>query len=288
MMLREGRMRHIGFIISCLLISIQVFCEEKPKLTDYKRNVYSQFGEDGIIEKIFEIIGPASKIAIEFGATEGFFCSNTANLWTKGTGWKGILIEANKSYFDQLVTNVAPYPCIPIHQMIGVDASDSLEATLKNAGIGDTQVDFLSIDIDGNDYYVLKSLDSLHPRLISCEYNVSIPAHLDVYPQYNNYIGCSVAALERIAAEKGYTLIALTDTNCFFLVNEELHKFADFDIDREHLKITKYTFHVISDYSGKHLIIAESGFTNAWGWAGASSESCNGDIVVVPGTIIRN
>ena len=64
------------------------------RLSEHASNTYSQFGEDGIIEKIFQIIGVNSKVCIEFGAWDGFYLSNTANLWTNG--WKGILIEAEQ------------------------------------------------------------------------------------------------------------------------------------------------------------------------------------------------
>ena len=79
------------------------------KLSDFGHNVHSQFGEDGIIEKVFQILGTTSKRCIEFGAWDGFHLSNTANLWTKG--WAGVLIEANSAKYRELVKNVQPYNC---------------------------------------------------------------------------------------------------------------------------------------------------------------------------------
>ena len=67
--------------------------EATKLLAQHGQNVFSQFGEDGIIARIFEIIGLQSKACIEFGAWDGFHMSNTANLWTKG--WKGVLIEGH-------------------------------------------------------------------------------------------------------------------------------------------------------------------------------------------------
>ena len=271
-----------------VLISVTGICNQKLKLTEYKENIYSQYGEDGIIQKIFEIIGARSKIAVEFGAADGFWFSNTANLWTKDSEWKAILIEADDQKFEELKKNIAPYSCIPIHKSVGISSYNSLEAILNEIGFQET-IDLLSIDIDGNDYYIFNSLQKIRPRLIISEYNPSIPAHLDVYSDYDTYVGCSVAALQRIANQKGYTLIAITNTNCFFVVNEELHLFKDYEIDREHLRIDRYISYIINDYSGQYKIIASSDFMDPWGWNGNPSPyHYHGDITTFSNTIHRD
>lgn len=243
---------------------------QKPKLADYKKNIFSQFGEDGIIEKIFEIIGTTSKVVIEFGAYEGFSFSNTANLWTKDVAWKGILIEADEGLFKQLVKNVASYNCVPIHCTVGINNNDCLETILKAYGLN-AHIDLLSIDIDGDDYHIFKGLKELRPRIIICEYNPSIPAHFDLHSKYGGKTGCSVAALQRIAAEKHYSLVAITDTNCFFVCDEELSKFNDYDIDREHIRIDRYIAYIISDYESCYKVIATPDFRDPWGWGGRPS-----------------
>jgi hypothetical protein len=169
--------------IAALLTLIPLFIFASPKLADHGYNVYSQFGEDGIIQKIFERIGTTSKVAIEFGASDGFSCSNTANLWVHDPAWTGILIEPQQNLFAQLVQNVAPYHCIAIRQAVGVGAHDSLESLLREKNLTDP-IDLLSIDVDGNDYHIFQSLQQIKPRLIICEYNPSIPAHLDIYSHY--------------------------------------------------------------------------------------------------------
>ena len=266
-------------IFYMILFSISMSAEIiKPKLSDYKKNIYSQFGEDGIIEKIFEIIGTTSKVVIEFGAADGFSCSNTANLWTKNNGWKGILIEADVNLFNKVVANVAAYNCIKLNKKVGIHLTDSLEEILKQENINDP-IDLLSIDIDGNDYYIFQSLKQLRPRIIICEYNVSIPAYLDVYPDYNNHIGCSVAALQRIAKEKNYTLVSITEGNCIFIVNEELPKFSVYDIHPEHMHINKYVSYIINDYKSDYKVINSKNHIDAWGWSGRQSmQNLNGDL----------
>ncbi|HSX26194.1 MAG TPA: hypothetical protein VLE89_04215 [Chlamydiales bacterium] len=268
-----------------IAISSPLFC--KPKLSDYQKNIYSQFGEDGIIEKIFELIGTTSKIAIEFGAADGFECSNTANFWAKDSSWLGVLIESDVERFDKLVRNTASYSCIRINKKIGISEQDSLEAVLEPLKIGD-QIDLLSIDIDGNDFYIMQSLEVLRPRVIVCEYNVSMPAHLDIYPEPGNYLGCSVAALQRVASEKGYSLVAITVTNCIFVRNDEFPKFSDFDTDREHIRIDDYICYVISDYAGSYHVIGRNDYKHAWGWSQKpSTYPCYGSICHIPSQVTK-
>lgn len=226
------------------------------KLSDFSNNIYSQFGEDGIIAKIYEIIGYENKTCIEFGAWDGFHLSNTANLWTKG--WQGILIEADKEKYTQLVDNTKEYECICIHAFVGIRGKDSLEAMLSENKINFNAIDLISIDIDSNDYYVFNSINQLRPRVIICEYNPTIPPELDVYPEEGSNIGCSAFALVRIAETKGYRLVAVTDTNCFFVKKELIYLFRDFLIDLKELKIDKYLTYVATSYAGDYVIMSAS------------------------------
>ena len=223
---------------------------KKAKLSDFREDLFSQIGEDGIIAKIFEIIGPRSNVCIEFGAWDGFFLSNTAALWT--IGWKGILIEADQARFRQLVANTQPYNCICLNAYVGIGEEDSLEALLQKYDLTGP-VDLLSIDVDGNDYYIFASLTHLRPRVIVVEYNPSMPAEIDIYPEYDNSVGCSPAALVRVARSKGYQLIAMTEYNAFFVVNEEYDKFADYETELKEIKFDCYVNYLISTHNGEYF-----------------------------------
>ena len=225
--------------------------KERKRLIDYGSNRHSQFGEDGIIEKIFEIIGVRSKVCVEFGAWDGFHLSNTANLWTNG--WKGVLIEGHSGRFRQLTANVKDYSCVCIHAYVSRDGDNRLEALLANRQIA-PEIDLLSIDIDGNDYYIIESLGALRPRLIVCEYNPTIPADIDMYAEYGNYFGASVTALERMARSKSYRLVALTDTNCFFVLEEDFHKFSGYETRLQEIRIDSSLIHVITAYNGDYVL----------------------------------
>jgi hypothetical protein len=235
-------------------------------LHEYKKNIFSQYGEDGIIEKIFEIIGIHSNICIEFGAWDGIHYSNTANLWKNG--WQAILIEMNPDRFKELRNNTEGFNCICINEKVGIDLGGTLESLISMVHFDKTKgVDFLSIDIDGDDYYILKSLTHLRPRVICCEYNPTIPLHLNLLPDKNNYFGCSAKSLIALAEEKKYHLVAMSDTNCFFVASEELQNFSDYQTNTIELFDPKYLTFLYNGYDGKVVfsqkpIYGYRGFSN--------------------------
>ena len=238
---------------------------ERKRLADFASNHHSQFGEDGIIDKIFEIIGTCSKVSVEFGAWDGFHLSNTANLWTNG--WKGVLIEGHPERFRQLTTNVRDYSCVCIHAYVSRDGDNRLEALLSRHGVA-PDIDLLSIDIDGNDYYIVESLETLRPRLIVCEYNPTIPAELDLYAEYGNYFGASVTALERIARTKSYRLVALTDTNCFFVLEEDFHRFSGYETRLSRIRVDSSLIHVMTAYNGDYVVSRQGPYGLNFPYAG--------------------
>jgi len=222
----------------------------KPKISDFKFNIHSQFGEDGIIEKIFKIIGTKSKISVEFGACDGFLLSNTANLWTKD--WQGILIEMDRKLYKSNLDKVKKYNCIFLNKKVTSDGANTIENILKKENIN--QVDFLSIDIDSDDYYIFNSLTWLKPRLISCEFNPTIPAHLELLPQKDSFFGCSVLSLVKLAESKGYKLVTTTDTNCFFVREQDISRFSDFDTSLESNFINKRITYLMTGYAGDFVM----------------------------------
>jgi hypothetical protein len=226
-------------------------CPAKPLLTDHSYNKYSQNGEDGVIETIFGAIGTVSKICIEFGAWDGFHFSNTANLWTQG--WKGVLIEGDRHRFQELRANTRSYDCVCMNAYVTRDGGARLEALLEQSDIG-YAVDLLSIDIDGDDYYILQSLERLRPRVIICEYNPTIPAEIDLYAEYGSDFGSSVTALTRVAGDKGYELVALTDTNCVFVVRDEAAKLSNFETRQEHIRRNSQLVYLLTSYKGDYAI----------------------------------
>ncbi len=227
------------------------------KLLDYAHNVHSQNGEDGIISKIFEIIEPESRVAIEFGAWDGFHLSNTANLW-KGQGWRGVLIEGERDRFEELLRRTQGCDVKGLCAFVGVGREDSLEAILTGAGL-ELKADLLSIDIDGDDLHILASLERLRPQVIVCEYNPHIPYFIDMYAEKGQRFGASVAALCRVAGGLGYRLVALTRTNAFFVLEKLYGRFTDFETSVEQLALWDNVSFVIQDYDGNYVIARPPG-----------------------------
>ena len=221
------------------------------KLIDYSYNTYSQFGEDGIIEKIFKIIGINSGLCVEFGAWDGFHMSNTANLWSNS--WKGVLIEGNRRRYKKLVKNVSAHDCSCICAFVQSSGGSSLESLLQKADITE-QIDLLSIDIDGNDYYIFDSLKTIRPRVVICEHNPTIPAEIDLVAEENNYFGCSVSALNRVGEGKGYKLVAITETNSFFVLQEYFDLFTKYETCLVKIKNDRYVNYFITNYSGEYVL----------------------------------
>jgi hypothetical protein len=221
------------------------------RLSDAARNVYSQFGEDGIIERVFEILGVTSRVCVEFGAWDGFHLSNTAWLWTRG--WRGILIESDPEKYAALVQNVRGCECTCIHAEVGWEGERALGALLKARGLTDP-IDFLSIDVDGDDYHVFAGMEDLRPRVVCCEYNPTIPARMELVPEPGNYFGCSARSLVKLAESKRYRLIAMTDTNCFFVVEEEADRFDGYETSLDALATDRHVTYLITGYDGDFVL----------------------------------
>jgi len=220
----------------------------KSRLIDYAKNVYSQFGEDGIIEKIFSIIKPANKLCVEFGAWDGEYLSNTANLW-KNKNWNAVLIEADEERIKSVEQNSR---VLPICAKIGYDnQKNSIDFILRKHNILE-QVDFMSIDIDGDDYWIFEQL-VYHPNVICIEYNPTIPFWIDCVQEPGQIFGASLAALNRLAKLKGYFLAAVTDSNLFFIRNDYKHLFKKFDLDVANIACYTHYISMITTYDGKYL-----------------------------------
>jgi len=186
-------------------------------LADHEEQVYSQCGEDGVLRRIFETIGSGDRYFVEFGAWDGCHFSNTANLRIHH-GWQGLLMEGSDRADGAIV------------QREFVSA-ENVEALFDKHGVPE-RIDLLSIDIDGNDYWVWKAIERYSARVVVVEYNIFF--ELDeprtmrydadhIWDETQNH-GASLAALQKLGREKGYTLVH-TDSwapNAFFVLDSEL------------------------------------------------------------------
>lgn len=196
--------------------------------------VYSQNGEDGLLLYIFSKIGTTNRRFVEFGIGGGIEC-NTANL-SINHGWNGLLIDGDKNNVRRAKYYYHSRPEIKPSQVRIVQSfvtAKNINRLLSDNGIKG-EIDLLSIDIDGNDYWVWKAIDDVRPRVVVIEYNASLCPDTSLTIKYDPqfsvpkkyprfwYHGASLAALAKLGNSKGYVLVGAdsTGTNAFFVLRE--------------------------------------------------------------------
>lgn len=170
--------------------------------------LHSQSGEEGIIAAIFDAIGTTNRYAIEFGAGDGFTNSNTRSL--RQEGWGGLMLEADPQHASSMVKT----------EFVTAENVDGL---LTKHGAPQSP-DLISIDVDGNDWWIWKAL-ARTPRVVVIEFNRMWPeseAMTILYdPEFRHdgtdYHGASLGALRKLGRKKGYTLVGHRGVNLFFV-----------------------------------------------------------------------
>lgn len=196
-------------------------------LLTFGRNVTSEHGEDGIIERVFDIIGKESGWCVELGALNGVHGSNVWHL-IKDLHWSGVLIEADDTYFEKLqreYTDNRGVECV--HAFVSFEGSQSLDTLLAQTTLPHT-FDLFSLDVDGNEYHMWESMVQYRPRVMVVEFNPSIPNDVSfIQPRdLRVFQGSSLRALTVLAKNKGYELIATNETNAFFVLTTLFPKFG--------------------------------------------------------------
>lgn len=184
-------------------------------LSQFEKKVFSQNGEDGVLEKIFDLIGTQSKFYVEFGVEDGSEC-NTRYL-REHHHFSGVMM-------DMKYEN----PSLQLYrEVIDAENINDLFAFYKVP----YEFDLLSIDIDSNDFYVWKSIQ-YQPRVVIIEYNPNHPPLADKVVVYDprhlwdetTYYGATIVAMYRLGRSKGYSLIYADNNgvNLFFLRDDIL------------------------------------------------------------------
>ncbi len=206
----------------------ELFREKKiTRLQDAEFKVFSAFGEDGIIQFLIQRLPQIPKIFIEFGV-EAYTEANTRFL-LRYNNWKGLIIDGSKANME-LVRKSDIYWRHDIEAVDRFITNDNINEIFSSKGFsGD--IGLLSIDIDGNDYWVWNAIYEVRPAIVVAEYNsyfgseraISVPYKEDFFrttAHYSNlYFGASLPALDHLANMKGYVLIGTTKTsyNAFFV-----------------------------------------------------------------------
>ncbi len=188
--------------------------------TKHYSNVYSQFGEDGLLAEIFSRIGTTNKQCFECGAADGKWFSNSRHLID--SGWSACLIEADGSNWPELDKLDAPPRVTVVHGKAEASGPNSLDSILTMCGF-EHAMDLGVIDVDGQDYYLFNGMMKYQPRVMVVEYAAGVADNF--IPDLGGKGQASLAAIVSIAISKGYFNAATTRTNLIFVRNDCREKF---------------------------------------------------------------
>jgi hypothetical protein len=199
-------------------------------LSEVEFRVFSQWGEDGIIEWLVTHVPLPNTRFVEFGV--GNFYEANCRFLLLNRNWKGLVMDSSTEYMTGLRNDAIYWK----HDLTAAPAFVSVENI--NGLISDHgftgPLGILSIDIDGNDYWIWKAITCVDPAIVICEYNpifgdthaISIPydAHFTRFAGHSSglYFGCSIAALRSLAEQRGYTFVGTNSNgiNAFFVRND--------------------------------------------------------------------
>lgn len=221
-------------------------------LTGYAKNVASQGGEDGVIEKILEIVGITGPgWCVEFGACDGKLDSNSWNL-VKNRGWKAVYIEPDPGFFTQLELHCKETPATwCFNDLVGWEGEKRLDAILARTPIP-AEFEFLSIDCDGPDYHIWETFENYRPHVVSIEFNRLISPTISYFPDKESPASrpSSLRALYELGKRKGYELVCEINWNLFFVRSDHYAKFGISDNHPEKFFYPHEEMRVFQGYDG--------------------------------------
>ncbi len=198
-------------------------------LMPHGRKMFSQNDEDGIIIEIFRRIGTTNQTFVEFGCGDGIENISYALLFQ---GWNGLWIDGSPKNINKihkgLPKTIASGQLKVVESFITLDNINAL----ISSNISDSEIDLLSVDLDGNDYFIWDAITCISPRVLIMEYNAKFipPVRycMEYDPKhqwdYTDHGGVSLQFIKEQAATKGYSLVGccLAGANAFCVRNDLL------------------------------------------------------------------
>jgi hypothetical protein len=223
------------------MLSNQQYSMKSTSINDYEFKIFSQFGDDGIIQYLIKHIPIENEIFIEFGV-ENYLESNTRFLMMNNN-WAGFVMDGSEDAMKSLKNQNWYWRYSLTHKASFIN-KENINELLANTGF--SNIGLLHIDLDGNDYHILTELNlsNLSPSILIMEYNsvfgkdrpITIPYDRDFIrtnAHYSNlYFGASLPALNYAASKKGYSLIGCNraGNNAYFakksLLNESIRELS--------------------------------------------------------------
>lgn len=218
-----------------------------PPNTDFRNvgfKVFSQWDEDGIIQFLISNIKIENKTFIEFGV-ENYEESNTRFLLLNNH-WQGMVLDASEPDIRYIRTDKI-YWQFDLQAKCAWITRDNIDAILQESGFSE-DIGLLSIDINGNEYWIWEAIRSVKPRIVIAEYNsvfglqpISVPYKEDfdrtVAHHSNLYYGCSLAALTYLATQNDYILVGANvwGHNAFFIRSDVAAGFKPLDLNEAYV-----------------------------------------------------
>lgn len=207
-------------------------------LSEVEFKVFSQFGDDGIIQWLVNNLEFPNRTFIEFGV-EDYRESNTRFLMMNNN-WSGLVMDGSKSNVEKIINSEYFWKYTLLTKAVFID-TDNINKHLSSSGFG-KEIGILHIDLDGNDYWIWKEINVISPIIVILEYNsifgtdrpITIPYDknfIRTSAHYSNlYFGASLKALHQLSADKGYSFIGCNSAgnNAYFARKDKLN-----DIVRE-------------------------------------------------------
>ena len=222
-----------SFAERSLLLQGRMACRQLPvrqpvaDLAAVEFRVFSQWGEDGIVEWLVAHVPVPNHRFVEFGV-ENFREANCRFLMMN-RNWRGLVMDGSDAHMA-FVRSEACYWMYDVTAKAAFVTADNIDALITEAGFAGP-LGILSIDIDGNDYWIWERIGSVDPAIVICEYNPILGDRYPIVVPYADdftrfashhsglHFGASIAALRHLAERKGYTFVGTNSNgiNAFFV-----------------------------------------------------------------------
>lgn len=230
----QGAMEQHLLMTGRLMAETLAAKQKISSLREVEFKVFSQWGDDGIIQWLIRHIEGLNPTFIEFGVSD-YREANTRFLMINNN-WSGLVMDGSPANVAE-ITNAWYFWQYHLQARAAFITCENINDLLRSTGFS-AEIGLLHIDLDGNDYWIWQAIDAISPAIVILEYNsvfgperaVTIPYRLDFIRTRghcsNLYYGASLAALQRLSAERGYAFIGCNDAgnNAYFVQRSRLNQ----------------------------------------------------------------
>jgi hypothetical protein len=219
---------------------------QSDDINAHEFKVFSQWGEDGIIQFLISRVPIENKVYVEFGI--GDYSESNTRFLIQHNNWSGLVIDGSPRNIQALKQDNVSCRHNLKSECAFILKSNINKLISQNGITGD--IGILSVDIDGNDYWIWEAIDCIQPRIVICEYNSLFGSEKRVTVVYQDdfqvykahysglYWGASIGAFEYLAKEKGYSLVGsnTAGNNIFFVRNDVVSDIPVYNSQQAHVK----------------------------------------------------